>query len=281
MRKPVWLNKKINISICRKVKKILRELDLHTVCEESLCPNISECFHANVAAFIILGNKCTRGCRFCGVSRAKPGIVNEAEPGRIKEAVRRMGLKYIVITSPTRDDLADGGSNMFRETVGEIKGLGSREKIEILIPDFSGSKESIEKVANCGADVIAHNVETVPSLYAEVRQGADYKRSLNVLETIKAVNKKVFTKSSLMLGLGEEVEQVKKVLIDLRNVDCDFLTIGQYLPPSKKHYSLKEYITPDKFLCFEKYALMAGFKKVKSSPYARSSYMAHAFLEKA
>jgi len=278
MKKPVWLNKKINISTCRKVKSLIKELNLNTVCQEALCPNISECFKNRTATFMILGSACTRGCAFCGVAKRKPLAVDFDEPKRVREAVKRLGLNYIVITSPTRDDLEDGGVSLFCRAVQEVKSLGPEKKVEILIPDFMGKEHLMEQAAACGADVIAHNLETVPSLYSRVRNGADYSRSLKVLEFIKFKNKKVFTKSGLMLGLGESFDEVIKVLKDLRQVSCDFLTLGQYLPPSSGSFALKEYIAPDKFDYFRDRALELGFKKVKSSSYTRSSYLAHSFF---
>ncbi len=278
MQKSHWLNKKINISECRKIKKLLRGLKIHTVCQEAFCPNISECFNCGVATFLILGDVCTRRCAFCGVKKGQPAPVDKEEPERIKEAVRKMALDYVVITSPTRDDIKDGGAAYFCETTKQILSLNDSMKVELLIPDFSGNLYSLEKVSSCGAAVIAHNLETVPSLYAQVRKGADYKRSLDVLSTVKSLKNNILTKSGIMLGLGETEAEVLGVLSDLRATGCDFLTLGQYLPPSlKKHFPLKEYIHPEKFDYFKNKALKIGFKSVKSSPYTRSSYMAHAW----
>ncbi len=276
--KPPWLSKRITLGSCHKVKRILRDLRLHSVCEESFCPNISECFHQGVATFMILGDNCTRGCTFCGVSKEKPCLIDYEEPRRIKEAVKRLNLDYVVITSPTRDDLDDGGAGLFCQTVEEVMSLGSERTVEILIPDFKGRIDLVEKVARCRAKVISHNLETSASLYIEVRKGADYRRSLEVLRLIKEVNREVFTKSGLILGLGEEEDEIVQALIDLKRVDCDFVTLGQYLPPSLSHYPLKEYIHPDKFSYFERYARKIGFRGVKSAPYIRSSYLAHSFL---
>jgi len=278
MKKPEWLDKKINISTCRKVKTLLKELNLNTVCQQALCPNISECFKNKTATFMILGNACTRSCAFCGVARQKPSAVDHDEPQRVKEAVKRLGLDYVVITSPTRDDLKDGGVSLFCQTVQAVKSIGPEKKVEILIPDFLGKEHLIKQAACCGAETIAHNLETVPSLYQRVRKGADYCRSLRVLETIKAANKKVFTKSGLMLGLGESAEEVVNVLKDLRKVSCDFLTLGQYLPPSLNSFPLKEYVAPAKFEYLRERAISFGFKRVKSSPYTRSSYLAHSLF---
>jgi len=276
--KPSWLNKRIALGSCHKVKSVLRNLRLHSVCEESFCPNISECFHQGVATFMILGDTCTRGCTFCGVNKEKPRLIDYGEPRRIKEAVKRLNLNYVVITSPTRDDLDDGGAGLFCQTVEEVMSLDPERIVEILIPDFKGKIDSIEKVARCRVKVISHNLETSASLYIEVRKGADYRRSLEVLRLIKEINKEVFTKSGLILGLGEEEDEIIQALIDLKRVDCDFLTLGQYLPPSLNHYPLKEYIHPDKFSYFENYARKIGFRGVKSAPYIRSSYLAYSFL---
>ena len=278
MLKPSWLDKKLNLNSCRSLKEMLRDTGLHTVCEEALCPNISECFAKKTATFMILGDACTRECAFCGVAKAKPKIPDKDEPRRLKEAVKKLGLEYVVITSPTRDDLLLGGAEVFCETVKEVLSIGRHIQVEILIPDFYGNPLSLRKVALCGAKVIAHNLETVPSLYIQVRKGADYSRSLEVLRLIKELNSKVFTKSGLMLGLGEQKEEIVQVMRDLRKVACDFLTLGQYLPPSLTHYPLKEYISPEKFAYFKITALKLGFKGVKSSPYVRSSYLAHSFL---
>lgn len=279
MKKPNWLKKKINLSFCRKTKQVIRDLNLHTVCEESLCPNIAECFKSGIATFMILGDNCTRKCSFCNVGKDKPSKIDYNEPVRIKEVVKKLKLNYVIITSPTRDDLKDYGAGIFCETVKEIKSLNAKKKVEILIPDFLGNTSSIEKVANCGADVISHNIETVPSLYMVVRRGADYKRSLEVLSLIKKMNNKVYTKSGLILGLGEKKSEIINVFKGLRKAGCDFLTLGQYLPPSLGHYPVKEYLKPEKFLFLEKKAYDLGFKRVKSSPYVRSSYLAHTFLD--
>ncbi|MDP8290133.1 MAG: lipoyl synthase [Candidatus Susulua stagnicola] len=277
--KPPWLNKKIVLGSCRKVKSLLRDLSLHSVCEESSCPNISECFSNGVATFMILGDTCTRDCAFCGVNKGKPSLVDFDEPERIKEAVKRLNLNYVVITSPTRDDLDDGGVGVFCQTVEAVKSIGPEIRVEILIPDFKGRVDLIERIAKSRANVISHNIETIASLYIKVRKESEYKRSLKVLKLIKKNNKGTFTKSGLMLGLGEEEDQVIQTLMDIKRVDCDFLTLGQYLPPSLNHYSLKEYVHPDKFNYFESYARKIGFRGVKSAPYVRSSYLAHSFFK--
>lgn len=279
MQKPTWLNKKINLTDCRKVTELLGELKLNTVCQEALCPNKGECFKSQVATFMILGSVCSRSCAFCGIEKGKPQIIDVSEPERIAQAVERLNLNYVVITSPTRDDLPDGGAQIFAETVKAIKYKDKHRKVELLIPDLAGNCNALRLVANCSAEVISHNLETVPSLYIKVRQGANYQRSLDVLRVIKQENPNVFTKSGIMLGLGENNEEIAHLLEDLLKINCDFLTIGQYLPPSRSHYQLKEYISPQIFEFWQKQAYKLGFKKVKSSPYTRSSYLAHEFLD--
>jgi lipoic acid synthetase len=278
MRKPYWLNKKIHFSQCREVKETLRRLDIHSVCEQALCPNMSDCFSNGVATFLILGNICTRDCSFCAISRGIPRKPNLSQPQKITQAVKTLKLRYVVITSPTRDDLKDAGAEMFCQVVKKIKDFDSFIKVEVLIPDFLGSRSLLKKVVSVKPDIISHNLETVSSLYAKVRQGAGYQRSLGVLKTIKEINPKIHTKSGLMLGLGEKDQEIIEALKDLRKTGCEFLTLGQYLAPSRKHYPVKTFITPEKFQYFAKKAYNLGFKTVKSSPYSRSSYLAHEFL---
>jgi len=276
--KPSWLKKKLNLSSDRNLKTLLRSLKLHTVCEESRCPNISECFSKGVATFLILGDSCKRGCSFCAVATAEPSRLDPDQPRRIAQAVKALKLEYVVITSPTRDDLSDGGAATFKKTVKAIKALNPKSRVEALVPDFLGKLESIKTVADCELEVIGHNLETVPGLYKKVRPSACYNRSLAVLETIKKLNPAILTKSSLMLGLGESQAEIKKVLQDLRGVSCDLLSLGQYLAPSLNHYPVKNYIHPDIFDYFKDYALKLGFRAVNSGPYVRSSYLAHHLL---
>ncbi len=279
MRKPLWLNKRIDFQVNRKLKGLLRQLGLHTVCEEARCPNISECFHKGVVTFLILGDVCTRNCTFCNVKKGIPSPPDEGEPYRLQEAVERLGLKHVVITSPTRDDLPDGGAEMFYRTIKILKGLPSPATIEVLIPDFKGSKDSLLRVLEADPDIVAHNLETVPSLYPALRPGADYRRSLEVLSFIKKETPRIFTKSGVMLGLGENKTEVLSLLFDLRRVSCDFVSIGQYLPPSKSHYSLCKFIPLQEFNYYKEKALQIGFRYVQSSPYTRSSYLADTYLE--
>ena len=278
MKKPVWLNKKINLSDCRKMKKTLRGLKLHTVCEGARCPNISECFSLGIATFMILGDTCTRDCSFCAINKGQPLKVDKKESVRLSEAVKCLGLDYIVITSPTRDDLEDGGVGMFLAAADAVKSLGSSKKVEVLVPDFLGKDKLINKLSTINADIVAHNLETVPELYSYVRNGSDYKRSLKLLEKVKKNNSKIYTKSGIMLGLGENEEQIINVMRDLVNVGCNFFTLGQYLPPSLNHYPVKKYIRPEKFIWLKKKALELGFKQVKVGAYVRSSYKADDFL---
>lgn len=279
-QRPQWLNKEISLQDCRKVRTLLSDLHLNTVCEEALCPNISECFSRNEATFLILGGVCTRNCGFCGVLKDVPAAVDAGEPKRVAEAVSRLKLKHVVITSVTRDDLKDGGAAVFAQTVSEIRKNSREITIEVLIPDFQGNTDAIKTVVEAEPDVIGHNVETVPRLYKKVRPMADYIQSLSVLRTIKNLSqgKKIFSKSSIMLGLGETEEEVLEVLRDLRNACSDFLCIGQYLSPSSSHYPVIEYIRPEKFTDYKNIASDMGFRYVASAPYVRSSYLAREAL---
>jgi len=279
LRKPFWLNKKIDFALCREVKSLLRGLGVNTICEEARCPNLSQCFSKKIVTFMILGNICTRDCRFCNVRKGKPKEVDYSEPVRVAEAVKRLNLKYVVITSPTRDDLPDGGASIFSLTVKEIKCLDSVQGVEVLIPDFMAQPELVRKVIEASPTVVVHNLETVPSLYSIIRSRANYQRCLKVLQLVKEINPSIPTKSGIMLGLGEEKREVREVLQDLREVGCDFLTIGQYLPPSNVHYPVKRYVPPEEFAFWEEIGLKMGFKRVLSSPYVRSSYWAQRFLD--
>ena len=264
----------IELSKINEVKKLLRKARLNTVCEESRCPNISECFGNRTATFMILGDRCTRGCTFCNVKRKHPLPVDEREPERILEAVKALGLKYVVITSVTRDDLPDGGAEHFARCVKVLKENLEGIKVEVLIPDFRGRRESLEIVLGAGPDVLNHNVETVPRLYPMVRIGAKYERSLRILEWSKEIAPGVPTKSALILGFGESLEEVVEVLKDLRGVGCDFLTIGQYYAPSLRHHPVVKYYSEEEFKNIEEIAYSLGFKFVASGPNVRSSYRA-------
>ena len=257
---------------------MLRSSCLNTVCEQAMCPNIGECFERNEATFLILGCNCTRMCSFCNIEKKKPLDPDPEEPARVARAVVRFGLKHVVITSVTRDDLTDGGAKIFANTVLSIKRNSPQSAIEVLIPDFKHSLAALKIVIDSGPDIIAHNIETVPSLYPFVRRGADYARSLSLLRAIKKMSGQIKTKSGLMLGLGEKQEEINLVMEDLRLVKCDFLSLGQYLAPSVKHYPVKEYIAPEMFDYYKKRGRQLGFLHIESSPYVRSSYKAGEYL---
>lgn len=261
------------------MKEAMRILRVETVCEQALCPNIGECFARNEAAFLILGRNCTRMCSFCNIDKSKPGAPDLDEPGRVARAVKQLCLKHVVITSVTRDDLADGGAGIFADTVLRIREKSPQAGIETLIPDFQLSLSALKILAKSKPDIIAHNLETVPSLYKQVRQGADYGRSLSLLRMIKKMSSGSKIKSGLMLGLGEKEEEVFFVMEDLRSVGCDFLSIGQYLAPSKRHYPVKDYISPKQFDYYKEKGRQLGFLHIESGPYVRSSYRADSYLK--
>jgi len=272
--KPPWLNKKISLRDCAKIKALLKEKHLNTVCEEASCPNVGECFAKKQATFMILGSVCTRGCRFCGVKKGIPELVDFSESVRIADCVVELGLKHVVITSVTRDDLPDGGARVFSETIKAIRNKNKEVAIEVLIPDFQADKESLKALVESKPDIIAHNMETVPRLYKDIRQGASYERSLEVFNILKDIVSGITLKSGLMLGLGENEEEVCAVFADLVKEGCSYLSIGQYLAPSNTHFPVKEYIRPEVFDQYREKALAAGFCSVKSAPYVRSSYLA-------
>ncbi|MDD5439840.1 MAG: lipoyl synthase [Candidatus Omnitrophica bacterium] len=274
VRKPAWLNKKINLGRGSDMKRFLAERGLNTVCQSALCPNIAECFGEGTATFLILGPVCTRGCKFCAVTPGVPDNVDPDEPRRVSEAVKRLGLKHVVITSVTRDDMPDGGAGHFNAVINAVRSLCAVTTIEVLVPDFNGRAESVRQVLNAAPDIFGHNLETVPRLYGEIRTGADYGRSLDVLKRAKAGRGTVRTKSGLMLGLGEQEKEVLEVLNDLSAAGCDYLCLGQYLAPSKKHYPVKEYVSPERFSALKTKAEKLGFLHVASAPYVRSSYRA-------
>lgn len=276
-RKPEWLQKKIKPSDQAGMRHLLDELRLNTVCQQALCPNISECFSCGQATFLILGKSCTRLCSFCNVEKTAPQAVDLDEPARVAEAVARLRLSHVVITSPTRDDLGDGGAQMFAETVAAIRLSSPETRIELLIPDFQGDRASLETVLGARPDIIAHNVETVPRLY-HIRQGAEYARSLELLRLCGELAPEIPAKSGLMLGMGEHEEEVLQVLHDLRQASCSFLSIGQYLAPSRRHFPVAEFIRPELFDQLREQALKLGFSHVESGPYVRSSYHAGRYV---
>jgi len=276
LRKPEWLtirppknSDKVNF-----IKENLGKFNLHTVCGESHCPNIAECWSSGTATFMVMGDTCTRGCRFCNVKTRYIGTtLDKDEPKKLADAVKNLELDYIVITSVDRDDLEDYGSGHFAECIKELK--KNKIMVEVLIPDFKGNYDCIKKIVDSKPDVIAHNVETVRSLQRKVRDPrANYEQSLKVLKTVKDLDKNIFTKSSIMLGLGEEDDEVIETMNDLRKISVDFLTLGQYLRPSKRHLAVVEYVHPDKFKFFEIKGKELGFKYVASGPFVRSSYKA-------
>ncbi len=277
-KKPQWLRKKISFSAQKEMDQLLQEVGIHTICQEAKCPNISECFSKKNATFLILGNICTRRCKYCNVQTGKPFEVNDKEIEQVTTSVLRLGLKFVVITSPARDDLEDGGASQFYKVTRDILEKTSDTKVELLVPDFKGKIESIQTVVNSGAVIIGHNIETVPRLY-NIRKASTYKRSIQVLKDIKILGgDRVQTKSALMVGLGETFEEMVEVFQDLLNVGCKFLSIGQYLAPSGEYEKVVEFVTPQQFALYKRTALDMGFEFVHSTPYARSSYMAHEYL---
>lgn len=276
LRKPDWLRIKIssNEEIGR-IKRILRENNLHTVCEEAACPNLGECFSHGTATFMIMGDICTRRCPFCDVAHGRPKPLDKQEPLNLAKTIKSMALKYVVITSVDRDDLRDGGAGHFSECIEAIRRHSPETKVEILVPDFRGRVEKaigILKLQPC--DVFNHNLETVPRLYKQARPGADYQQSLALLKKYKQAFPSAKTKSGLMLGLGEQEQEVNQVMQDLRDHGCNMLTLGQYLQPSKDHLPVKEYITPEQFDRYAETAKALGFQNVASAPLVRSSYHA-------
>ena len=273
-RKPEWLRKKVPQGEQAAMRGLLSELKLNTVCQQALCPNIAECFSCGQATFLILGRDCTRQCSFCNVEKgAAPLPPDSDEPRRVAEAVLRLKLSHVVVTSPTRDDLSDGGAGHYAATVAAIRERSPATSVELLVPDFGGDGQALATVLSARPAILAHNLETVPRLYA-VRQGADYRRSLCLLERAALAADAAPTKSGIMLGLGETAEEVYAVLQDLRGVGCSYLSIGQYLAPGKRHQPVVEYIVPQRFEELRQQALGMGFRHVESSPYTRSSFHA-------
>ena len=274
-KKPEWIRSKIlNSKIFFETKKVVNQNNLVTVCQEANCPNITECWSKKHATFMIMGDTCTRACAFCDVKTGKPIGLDENEPAKISNAVKTLNLKHVVITSVDRDDLKDGGSNHFFKVVSATRKKNPKTSIEVLTPDFLKKGEAYKRVLEADLDVFNHNIETVPRLYTTVRPGARYFASLKLLKNAKKFNKKVFTKSGIMVGLGENKEEIIQVMDDLRSADVDFITIGQYLQPSVKHHPLNRYYHPDEFKEFEILAKSKGFLLVSSSPLTRSSYHA-------
>lgn len=257
-----------------RLKRILREKNLHTVCEEARCPNIGECWGNKTATFLILGDTCTRGCRFCAIDKGKPLALDPEEPRNVALVVKDLGLDHIVVTSVNRDDLPDGGSSHFAKTVFWIKSFSPGIRVELLIPDFDGNLTAVKTVVDSGIEILNHNIETVPRLYGKVRPGHSYECSLNVLKSAKEMRQDVLTKSGLMLGVGETYEEVIETLHDLRGNKVDIVTLGQYLQPSNRQLKVERYIAPDEFKKFKIAAEKLGFRHVESGPLVRSSYHA-------
>ena len=274
-KKPSWIRTKIiDTQNYFKTKEIINKKKLHTVCQEANCPNISECWGKKHATFLIMGDICTRACAFCNVKTGKPTFLDPFEPQKIAKATKDLNLKHVVITSVDRDDLDDGGADHFSKVIKETRKINPNTTIEVLTPDFHRKSESYKKVVEAEPDVFNHNIETVPALYREVRPGSRYFASVNLLKAVKEINKKIFTKSGIMLGLGETKDEVIQVMDDLLSANVDFLTIGQYLQPTSKHHPLERYVHPDEFKELKELALSKGFLIVASSPLTRSSYHA-------
>jgi lipoyl synthase len=275
LRKPDWIRVRAPGSpVYNETKAIVRENRLVTVCEEAGCPNIGECWSKKHATFMIMGDTCTRACAFCNVKTGLPDALDGEEPAKVADAIARMELSHAVITSVDRDDLADGGAEHFAQVIRSVRGLSPNTTIEVLTPDFLRKSGALEKVVEARPDVFNHNLETVPALYLRIRPGARYFHSLRLLQRVKELDPQMFTKSGIMVGLGETREQVLQVMDDMRSADIDFITIGQYLQPSRKHAAIDRFVTPDEFKSYETIAYSKGFLMVSSSPLTRSSHHA-------
>jgi lipoic acid synthetase len=274
--KPPWLKRRIpSGATYQEIRELIQKTHLHTVCQEACCPNLGECFSQGTATFLILGDRCTRDCRFCAVAHGSTEPPDPEEPLRVAEAVEQMKLRYAVVTSVTRDDLKDGGAFVFAETIRKIREKTPETRVEVLIPDFRGDLNSLKTVMEARPDVLNHNVETVPRLYASVRPQAVYQRSIDLLRNAHRLDPSIPTKSGLMLGLGEQPEEVVQVLRDLLDAGCRILTLGQYLQPSSEHLPVERFVTPEEFQGWRKKALEMGFREVASGPFVRSSYHAN------
>lgn len=278
-KKPEWLKVSYNKEAVEEVSGLMAKLKLNTVCKEANCPNLGECYKKRTATFMILGNICTRHCRFCNVGSGVVEAVDPKEPQHLAEAVKELDLKHVVITSVTRDDLADGGAGHFADTIKAVRKLNPGVTIEVLIPDLQGVEKHLDIVIAAKPDVINHNVETVRELYPEVRPEADYDRSMQVIQYVKTKAPQIKTKTGIMVGLGETEEQIYQVMDDSLKAGCDIFTIGQYLQPSSKHIEVKAYVTPEKFEKYKKIGEAKGFHYIASSPLVRSSYRAEEALE--
>jgi lipoic acid synthetase len=275
IRKPRWLTRKLpSAPEYEQMRSLINDGQLHTVCQEAKCPNQFECFSQRTATFLIMGSKCTRNCCFCSVEEGPSGPPDPEEPRRVAEAVQRMQLKYVVVTSVTRDDLSDGGASIFAETIRQLRKEIPDVMIEVLIPDFQGDYDALKTVLDARPDVLNHNIETVARLYGTVRPQAIYERSLELLQRVLAYTPDIPGKSGIMLGLGETDDEIRQTLQDLHDSGCRFLTMGQYLQPSKSHLPVERYVTPEEFHAWRETALKIGFTEVASDPFVRSSYHA-------
>lgn len=275
VRRPEWLRlSPLDPKILGPMRRLTHDLELHTVCESAYCPNRPDCFSRGTAAFMILGDTCTRHCTFCGVRKGRPQDPDPQEPQHIVDAISTLKLSYVVVTSVTRDDLPDGGAAQFAQTISAIHGYGRAITVEVLIPDFGGSPSALETVLSLRPDVLSHNLETVPRLYPGVRPQAEYGRSLDVLSRGRLLGDDLLIKSGIMLGLGESQREVVELMTDLRQAGCDILTIGQYLPPTRKHRELVRYISPGEFVEYQTIGKDMGFRSVFSGPLVRSSFRA-------
>jgi len=280
-RKPDWIRVKApNSREFFETRDLMRQLKLNTVCEEAACPNIGECWKQKHATVMILGSTCTRACSFCNVATGRPDLLDPHEPEHVAEAAARLGLHHIVVTSVDRDDLEDGGASQFVATIRAIRAAAPQTTIEVLTPDFLKKDGALERVVEARPDIFNHNLETVPRLYASVRPGARYFHSLRLLDRVKELNPAMFTKSGMMVGLGEDTSEVLQVMDDLRAAHVDFLTIGQYLQPTLKHHAVERFVAPDEFESMKKHAFGKGFLMVSASPLTRSSYFAGEDFEK-
>ena len=279
--KPDWLRVKApQWERVGNVKEILRDLALNTVCEEASCPNIGECFNAGTATFLIMGPACTRACPYCDIDfEKKPKPLDPTEPNRLAEAVRRLGLNHVVITSVNRDDLADGGASQFVQCIQAVRATSPQTTIEVLIPDLCGNWDALEVILQAQPEVLNHNIETIPRLYRRVRPQGNYERTIELLQRSRSLAPGVYTKSGLMVGLGETDAEIRDVMQDLRSVDCDILTIGQYLQPSQKHLQVDTFVPPEQFDAWKQFGESLGFLQVVSSPLTRSSYHAEQVRE--
>ncbi len=283
--KPAWLKKKLPAGgDYQRVRQLLARSNLHTVCQEANCPNMFECFSKDTSTFMILGSQCSRNCRFCNVTPGMPEAVDPEEPLRVAKAAQDLGLRYVVVTSVTRDDLPDGGAFQFAATIAAIKNtlpapVGIPARVEVLIPDFLGDINALKIVVDANPDVLNHNIETVPALYPKVRPEAIYQRSLDLIANVKHLNPAMLTKSGIMVGLGETLEELEQTMADLKAHGCDILTIGQYLQPTRAHLPVHTYYPPEQFEALEKTALKMGFRKAACGPHVRSSYKAQDLFE--